>query len=149
MWQDLLYGFRMLLKKPGFAVVAALSLGLGIGANATIFSIINATLLSDLPYPDANRLMVLWTVPLNRPGIFRGNVTAGNYLAWKERNQSFQAIGGLYGSPAIWARNATDLPPSAWTANTSALRCGMFWAYNLGRAASSPRMRTRTGIQLP
>ena len=100
MWQDLLYGFRMLLKKPGFAVVAALSLGLGIGANATIFSIINATLLSDLPYPDANRLMVLWTVPLNRPGIFRGNVTAGNYLAWKERNQSFQAIGGLYGFPS-------------------------------------------------
>src|SRR5450631_3745307 len=74
-WQDLLYGFRMLLKKPGFTIVAALSLGLGIGANATIFSIINATLLSDLPYPDANRLMVLWTAPLNRPGI-RNNVTA-------------------------------------------------------------------------
>ena len=97
--QDILYGFRMLLKKPGFTVIAALSLALGIGANATIFSIINATLLSDLPYPDANRLMVLWTAPLNRPGI-RNNVTARNYLAWKDRSQSFQSIGALYGFPS-------------------------------------------------
>jgi len=99
LWQDLIYGFRMLLKKPGFTIIAALSLGLGIGANATIFSIINATLLSDLPYPDANRLMVLWTAPLNRPGI-RSSVTGGNYLAWRDRNQSFQSIGGLYGFPS-------------------------------------------------
>jgi putative ABC transport system permease protein len=98
-WQDLLYGFRMLLKKPGFTIVAALSLGLGIGANATIFSIINATLLSDLPYPEASRLTVLWTAPLNRPGI-RNSVTAGNYLAWKNRSQSFVAMGGLYSFPS-------------------------------------------------
>jgi len=98
-WQDLLYGFRMLLKKPGFTIVAALSLGLGIGANATIFSIINATLLADLPYPDANRLTVLWTAPLNRPGI-HNYVTAGNYLAWRDRNQSFQSVGGLYSFPS-------------------------------------------------
>jgi len=98
-WQDLLYGFRMLLKKPGFTIVAALSLGLGIGANATIFSIINATLMADLPYPDANRLTVLWTSPLNRPGI-HNYVTAGNYLAWRDRNQSFQSVGGLYSFPS-------------------------------------------------
>ena len=98
-WRDILYGFRMLLKKPGFTAVAALSLGLGIGANATIFSIINATLLSDLAYPDAARLVVLWTAPLNRPGI-RVNVTARNYLAWKDRSQSFQSMGGLYSFPS-------------------------------------------------
>ncbi len=98
-WRDILYGFRMLLKKPAFTLVAALSLGLGIGANATIFSIINATLLSDLPYPEANRLMVLWTAPLNRPGI-RGSVTARNYLAWKDHSQSFQSMGGLYSFPS-------------------------------------------------
>src|SRR5689334_3669611 len=89
----------MLLKKPGFTAIAAVSLGLGIGANATIFSIINATLLSDLPYPDANRLMVVWTAPLNRPGA-RNSVTARNYLAWRDRSQSFQGMGGLYGFPS-------------------------------------------------
>src|ERR1700733_14333052 len=98
-WQDLVYGFRMLLKKPGFTIVAALSLALGIGANATIFSIINATLLSDLVYPSADRLMVLWTAPLNRPGI-RNYVTAGNYLAWKDRSQSFESMGGMFEFPS-------------------------------------------------
>ena len=68
LWQDMLYGFRTLWKKPAFTMVAALSLALGIGANATIFSILNATLLSNLNYPEADRLVVLWSAPLNRPG---------------------------------------------------------------------------------
>jgi predicted permease len=97
-WQDILYGFRMLLKKPGFTIVAALSLGLGIGANATIFSLINATLLSDLAYPAPDQLVVCWTAPLSRPGI-RNSVTAGNYLAWRDRSQSFQTMGGMFEVP--------------------------------------------------
>lgn len=99
LWQDMLYGFRTLWKKPAFTMVAALSLALGIGANATIFSILNATLLSNLNYPEADRLVVLWSAPLNRPGI-RSGVTGGNYLAWKDRSQSFQSIGGLYSFPS-------------------------------------------------
>src|SRR5436190_4203007 len=96
LWQDITYGFRMLLKKPGFTIAAILSLALGIGANTTIFSIINGTLLSTLPFQDPGRVMILWSVPTNNPNN-RNSVTAANYLAWKDGSKSFSSIGGYYG----------------------------------------------------
>ncbi len=98
LWQDILYGFRMLLKKPGFTAVAALSLALGIGANTVIFSLINTTLLRPLPYPRSSRLVMLWSVPLNRPDQ-RNGVMYPNYAAFREKMKSFEIVGAEWSQP--------------------------------------------------
>src|ERR1700731_4727947 len=91
--QDLLFGFRMLLRKPTFTIIAALSLALGIGANTVIFSLINTTLLRPLQYAGPDRLVEVWSVPLDHKDQTNW-VVASNLLAFREQAKSFDAMGG-------------------------------------------------------
>jgi putative ABC transport system permease protein len=92
--QDLRYGARMLLKKPGFTLIAVLTLALGIGANTAIFSVVNAVLLRPLAYSESERLMQMF---LNNPETASGRSGYGNadFQALRERNQSFEKIAAI------------------------------------------------------
>ena len=93
--QDLRYGIRMLLKNPGFAIVAVIALALGIGANAAIFSVVNAVLLRSLPYNDPDRLIVLRE---NKPPQFpEFSVSPGNFLDWEKQNTVFEKLAAIRG----------------------------------------------------
>ena len=93
LWQDIRYGVRMLLRNRGFAVVAALTLALGIGANSAIFSVVDALLLRPLPFPHSDRLVNIWQTDVNR-GIMNGMTSPPEFLEWRDQQKSFEAIAG-------------------------------------------------------
>jgi putative ABC transport system permease protein len=89
--QDLRYGLRMMAKNPGFTVVAVLTLALGIGANTTIFSVINATLFKRLPFPDPARLVFVWETFGKGPDNWN-IVSAPNYWDFRRQSHSFEGM---------------------------------------------------------
>ncbi len=90
-WQDLRYGARMLFKNPGFTLVAIITLALGIGANTTIFSVINSLLLKPIPFPDAERLALVWKSQVKDPKD-RNIISAPNYRDWQQQNDVFEKM---------------------------------------------------------
>jgi predicted permease len=93
-WQDLRFGFRQLLNKPGFALIATLSLALGIGANTAIFSLVDAVLLRPLPFHDPDRLLMVWE-DAAKLGFPRNTPAPANYADWKAQNRVFEDMAAL------------------------------------------------------
>jgi len=90
-WSDLRYASRGLRRAPGFALVAVLTLALGIGANTAIFSAVNTILFEPLPYPHSARLLMIWDTYQGQ----RSDVTFHTYRELAERDRSLQAIAAL------------------------------------------------------
>jgi len=88
-WQDIRYGLRMLWKTPGFTAIAIVTLGLGIGANTALFSLVNGVLLNPLAYPEPGRLVVLFS---GNSQSSRYSISYPNFLDWRRDNHSFSAL---------------------------------------------------------
>jgi putative ABC transport system permease protein len=95
--RDLRFGVRSLAKSPLFTGMAAAILALGIGANCAMFSLIDTVLLRPLPFPDAERIVVVWERPPHQGG--HNPVSPVNYLDWRERAHSFDAIAAVSSFP--------------------------------------------------
>ena len=133
MRQDLTYAVRGLLRRPVFTSVVVLTLALGIGANAAIFSVVSAVLLRPLPYPNPDRLMMLWTYN-PRQGFDKDVGTYPNFDDWRRQNSSFERLaaytGGSYtlteaGDPAQ-IRGAIVTPGFFETLGVAAMRGRVF-----------------------
>src|SRR5215471_18817612 len=93
-WQDLRFGVRAFVKRPGFTAIAIIIMALGIGANTAIFSLVRAVLLRPLPFKNPDRLAMVWEdaafigFPKNTPA-------PANYADWKARNEVFEDMAAL------------------------------------------------------
>ncbi len=93
--RDFRHALRMLLRNPGFTVVAVLTLALGIGANTAIFSIINSVLLHPLPYHDPDNLVMVWESNSQHPKP-HNTVSPPNFLDWQSRNTVFSSMAFVF-----------------------------------------------------
>ncbi len=87
--QDLRYAIRMFRKSPGFAAIAVLTLALGIGANTTLFSVVNGVLLNPLPYSHSEQLVAVYG---KTPGFDQGPIVYLNFLDWQRDTQTFSSM---------------------------------------------------------
>ncbi len=112
LWRDLRYGLRMLLKNRGFTVVAMLTLALGIGANAAIFSVVNSVLLRSLPYKDPERIVKIWNSLTTQ-----GPISEPEFNEYRNQSQSFDHVAAY----VVFPTNLTGIkePERVLTAATS------------------------------
>ncbi len=129
--QDARYAVRMLIKSPGFSLVAILTLALGIGANTAIFSVVNALLLRPLPYSEPDRVVMLWQNLQARGGPAQEWATPGNFVDWRDTRSLFAKTAAVQG----WQ------PTSDWRRRTGASprRAGHAGVFRRARCSAGAR----------
>ncbi len=117
LFKDLLVACRSLWKKPGLALVVILTLGLGIGANSAVFSVVNAVLLFPLPLGAPEQLVAIYqTIP--ERNVDRAPTSPRNFLDWQQRNQVFAGMAAYV--PAVYGLVSDGPPEQVWGAEVSA-----------------------------
>ncbi len=101
--QDLAYAWRLIKRSPGFTFFATLTIALGLGANAAIFSLIDGVLLKSFTYPEPERIVQLWEKP---PRGLRNGISAANYIDWARQSQSFEAMAAQTGATVSYSPSA-------------------------------------------
>src|SRR5262245_45841700 len=94
LWQDLRFGARMLMKQPGFTLIAVITLALGIGANTAIFSAVYAVLLRPLPFTQQERLVVAWKKDTASGSPFI-ELSPAEFRDWQAQQQTFDSLAAL------------------------------------------------------
>lgn len=116
LWQDLRYGARMLWNNPAFTAAALIALALGIGANTTVFSVVNALLVRPLPFKDAERLVYVWETNPSI-GLERGIVSPADFADWREQNEVFENISAW--RTWFYRLSGSGAPEQVWGVRTS------------------------------
>jgi putative ABC transport system permease protein len=106
LWQDVRYGVRLLVRFPGVTLGALVALALGTGVNTALFSIVNAVLLTPLPFPDSHELLQVWRTEL--PRLQYGSASHPRYVDWRARNDVFDEMGAY--SPGGLTLTGRDAP---------------------------------------
>jgi putative ABC transport system permease protein len=106
LFQDGRYALRTLRRNRAFALIAILTVALGIGANTTIFTVVDAVLLKPLPYPDPTRLLTLWE--RSRADGQQGTVAPANFYDWREQSRSFSRMAAIDPYPDFILNGSSD-----------------------------------------
>src|ERR1043166_2964873 len=115
-WQDLRHALRGMVKQPGFTLIAAITLALGIGANTTIFSVINALILHAPHFTEAKRVVALWRTQNDKRD--KGSASYLDLQDWRAQSQSFETIAAYKSNPfTLLADQAERVPGMRVTAN--------------------------------
>ena len=114
--QDLRYATRVLRRSPGFTFFSVLTVALGLGANAAIFSLVDGVLLKSVGYPEPERIVQLWEKP---PRGLRNGISGANFIDWSRQAQSFEAMAAQTGATMSYTASGSATAGSARQAGGS------------------------------